>query len=225
MVDGPDFSDFEIHTTTADSLTDGERAAIFALFDGSYRQANRAYLEKSLARLQSIAIAMRDGAPAGFAVGTMRVVDLPRRPRQAVLMAGICCIDAEFRRRHLFRELERRAIAASGVLATGRVLTCGRMAHPASFRLMTANPSHVPKPGVTPTQWQQDVGSAIAEAYGVHGFDPRTFVCIGAGQPIGYPIMDVDVTAGEWEVFREVDRDRGDSLLGMAWMPDAPDGW
>jgi len=225
MADAPDYSDLEIHTTTADSLTDGERAAIRTLFDGSYRQANHAYLEKSLVRLQSIAIAMHDGAPAGFAVGTMRMLDLPRLPGQAVLMAGICCIDAEFRRRHLFRELERRAIAASGVLASGRVISCGRMAHPASFRLMTANPSHVPKPGVTPTQWQQEVGAGIAEAYGVHGFDPRTFVCIGAGQPIGYPIIDVDVTPGEWEVFREVDRDRGDSLLGMAWMPDAPEGW
>ncbi len=29
----------------------------------------------------------------------------------------------------------------------------------------------------------------------------------------------------EWEVFRAVNRDRGDALLAIAWNPDAPPGW
>jgi len=104
-------------------------------------------------------------------------------------------------------------------------MTAGRMAHPASFRLMSRNPSAVPKAGVTPTPWQQEVGIAIAGAYGVEDFDPETFVCRGSGTPIGYPIMEVDVAPGEWEVFRPVNRDRGDSLLGIAWMGEPPAGW
>jgi hypothetical protein len=56
-------------------------------------------------------------------------------------------------------------------------------------------------------------------------FDPLTFVCKGTGVPIGYPIMDIDATPEEWEMFRYVDRSRGDSLLGISWAPDAPDGW
>jgi hypothetical protein len=146
-----------------------------------------------------------------------------------VHLAGICCIGTDFRRRHLFITLERLA----GLLPDGseldrsavRSLGCGRMAHPASFRGMTRIPSVVPKPGVTPTAWQQEVGQAIAREYGVKDFDPRTFVVHGSGEPIGYPVIDMEVEPRDWEVFREVNRDRGDSLLGIAWMPDAPAGW
>lgn len=104
-------------------------------------------------------------------------------------------------------------------------LNCGRMAHPASYRLMARSPSAVPKAGVEPTPWQQQVGMAIAAAYGVEDFDPTTFVCHGSGTPIGYPVIDIEAEPGEWVVFRPVDRDRGDSLLGIAWMGDPPDGW
>ena len=69
------------------------------------------------------------------------------------------------------------------------------------------------------------LGQAIAEAYGVHGFDPETFVCLGSGQPIGYPDIEFDVEPHEWEIFEPVDRDRGDALLALAWAPDAPPGW
>lgn len=65
----------------------------------------------------------------------------------------------------------------------------------------------------------------MAGAYGVEHFDPATFVCAGSGKAIGYPILDMDVEPEEWEVFAGVDRDRGDSLLGLCWVPDAPEGW
>jgi hypothetical protein len=87
------------------------------------------------------------------------------------------------------------------------------------------NESGVPRPGVRPTAWQQEVGRAIADAYGEERFDPETFVCTGAGTPIGYPVIELEVEPVDWEVFRHVDRERGDSLLGIAWMPDAPAGW
>ncbi len=106
-----------------------------------------------------------------------------------------------------------------------RMLTVGRMAHPAAFRTMSRNETVVPKPGVEPSAWHREVGQAIADVFGVEDFDPQTFVCHGSGEPIGYPRIEVEVQPEEWEVFREVDRDRGDSLLGIAWMPDAPPGW
>ncbi len=108
---------------------------------------------------------------------------------------------------------------------TQRAMTAGRMAHPASYRLMSRNPSAVPRPGVTPTAWQQEVGAAIAAAYGVEEFDPATFVCRGSGTPIGYPVIEIDVPPEEWVVFRPVDRDRGDSVLGISWMGGPPAGW
>jgi len=222
------YADLQFRTVASAEVAEADRAAMHALFDVCYRQANHAYLDKSFLTLKWTALAEHDGRLAGFALAEHRMLDLPRLPATHVNLAGISCIDPYFRRRHLFGTLERMATLAGGadVTRAPRVLGCGRMAHPASFRGMTRNPSVVPKPGVPPTAWQRQVGQAIADAYGVREFDPRTFVCRGAGTPIGYPVLDMrDVMPVEWEVFREVNRDRGDSLLGIAWMPDAPPGW
>ena len=205
-------------------LAAAELDRVKALFRASYRTPDDTYLEQALARLHYIAIAMHGDVLAGFAVGETRRMDLPRLPQQLVAMAGICCIDFRFRRLGLFRELEVRAFRAAEAPANERVLSCGRVTHPASFRTMTWNPTHVPARGVIPTPWQQEVGTAIAHAYGVACFDPETFVCLGTGTPMG-PIIDVDVTPEEWEVFARVDASRGDCLLGLIWTPDAPDGW
>jgi hypothetical protein len=83
----------------------------------------------------------------------------------------------------------------------------------------------VPAPGVRPSPVQQETGKLIAEAYGVFEFDPETFVCVGSGDPIGYPKIEIGVEAHEWEVFKPVDRDRGDALLALAWLPTSPPGW
>lgn len=220
-----DLSDFVFETKLAADITPAEREVVFALFDLAYRDANHGYLAKSLTKLKFITLAYHDGEPAGFGLAEMRVLDLPRLPRQAVAMAGICCVDDRFRRRGLFGALEGRSMAAAGNRPAGRLITCGRMAHPASFRTMTRNPTRIPKPGVATTAWQREIGAAIAAEYGVPDFDAATFVCHGTGEPIGYPNLAMDVTDDERVVFRDVNRDRGDSLLGMAWIPDAPAGW
>ena len=220
-----DFSSFDFKVVETDKASSQDRETVFALFEMNYRQANRAFLEKSLRVLRYLALAEHQGVPAGFAVAECRVMDLPRLPAQAVNLAGICCIAPEFRRRGLFAAREALAIAAAGVADASRRLSCGRMAHPAAMRILTHNPTVIPKPGVRPTAWQQGVGQAIAQAYEVNAFDPETFVCIGSGEPIGYPRIEVRVEPHEWEIFRSVDRDRGDALLGMMWTPDAPPGW
>jgi hypothetical protein len=216
---------FHFDVVATSDLAGPELARLIALFRSSYREANVAYLEKSLDRFRFAAMAASAGELAGFALGEMRLIDLPRLPGQAVALAGICCVDARFRRRGLFRELERRAFAAAGPATGARVLSCGRVAHPASFRTMTWNPTHVPKRGVPPTSWQREIGAVVAAAYGVRRFDPETFVCVGEGMPIGYPVLDMDVTPDEHDLFAPVNRDRGDSLLGLCWLPDAPEGW
>lgn len=207
------------------SLTESDLARVQMLFAGNYREANFGYLEKSLGRLRYLALAAAsDGTPAGFALGESRVMDLPRLPGTAVRLAGLCCVSASYRRQGLFGRLERMALAEGAVITGERSLAAGRMAHPASFRSMSANPTVVPRRGVLPTPWQQAVGSAIAAAYG-SPFDPATFVCKGSGVPIGYPVIELDCTPEEWKLFEPVDRSTGDSLLGISWAPDAPTGW
>ncbi len=213
---------FEVVPTA--QIGDSTLNRVIALFRESYRAPNEAYLLHSIRKLRFMATAMSADTLAGFALAEMRIMDLPRLPQQPVALAGICCVDARFRRHGLFRTLEQRAFAAANLPFGGRVLSCGRMAHPASFRTLISNPTHIPKRGTPPTRWQQEVGSAIAQAYGVQRFDPETFVCIGAGTPM-HAIIDIDVPPEEWEVFAGVNRDRGDSLLGLCWMPDAPAGW
>jgi hypothetical protein len=220
-----DFSRFDFRVVETHKASSQDVDAAFALFEMNYRQANRAFLEKTFHVLRYLALAEHQGAPAGFAIADCRVMDLPRLPAQAVNLAGICCIAPQFRRLGLFSLLEGRAIGAAGVEDRSRRLSCGRMAHPAAMRILIWSPTAIPKAGVRPTAWQQEVGQAIAEAYGVHDFDPETFVCIGSGVPTGYPRIEVEVEPQEWEIFRPVNRDRGDALLGLLWTPDAPEGW
>jgi hypothetical protein len=209
----------------AGALSEQERGNVFSLFEMNYRQANPAHLEKSLERLCYIATARHQGTLTGFALGDTRLMDLPRLPGQVVSLAGICCVAPADRRRGLFTELARLVLTAGDVPERSRRLICGRFAHPPAMRVMARNPTVVPKPGIRPTAWQQEVGQAIAETYGVHGFDPETFVCIGSGEPIGYPNIESEAEPHEWEIFKPVNRERGDALLAIAWGPDAPPSW
>lgn len=215
------------------------RCALHRLFDQSYAQADHGYLDKSLELLGYVAVAAADDAAdqaaaetsgreqiTGFALGETRILDLPGLPGQPVGLAGLCCVHSAYRRRGLFRTLETRVIAAgTDRPGGGRVLVAGRMAHPASLRIMNGNPGALPHPGVVPTAFQQDAARAVASCFAVDYFDPLTFVCRGRGRPIGYPRMHIDADAQEWKLFAGVDRDRGDSLLALSWIPDTPPGW
>ena len=220
-----DLAAFDFRVVETDRLSTQDLHSVLTLFEMNYRQANRAYLEKSLGTLRYLALAEHEGTAVGFGLGECRVMDLPRLPAEVVNLAGICCIAPQFRRRGLFSELERLTMTATELPPHSRRLSCGRMAHPAGMRVLVHHPTVVPKPGIRPSPWQQEVGQAIADAFGSHAFDPETFVCIGSGEPIGYPIIEFEVDPWEWEVFRQVNRDRGDALLAMVWTPDAPAGW
>jgi hypothetical protein len=200
------------------------------LFDETYSQADHGYLDKSIQLLRFVAIAAagtgRRADIIGFALGGTRILDLPGLPGQRVGLAGLCCVDMAHRRRGLFRMLETRVIVeGTDRHRKGRLLLAGRMAHPASLRITNANPGALPRPGVVPSAFQQEVACAVASCYAVDDFDPLTFVCRGRGSPIGYPRMDIDADAQEWKLFANVDRDRGESLLALFWIPDAPPGW
>ena len=220
-----DFEGFEFDVRETGALSPKRRGDLLRLFESNYRDANPSFLEKSLATLRHAALATCDGRAVGFALAETRVVQLPRLPDQVVRLAGICCIAPDFRRRGLFVRLEQLAAAAANVPETTRVLVCGRMAHPAAFRTLARIPGAVPQPGRAPTPWQREVGAAIAAIYGAHAFDSETFVCIGDGRAIGYPQGEFEVESEEWKLFEPVDRDRGDALLGIAWVPDGPPGW
>jgi hypothetical protein len=223
---GLSIDDVETRVIHTEALTTDDLDMVHQLFDLSYRQANHAYLEKSFSRLRYIALATFGKTPVGFAVADTVRTQIPRLPEpQIVTLAGICCISPNYRRMGLFRKLEGLATSASGISQPEtRALVCGRMAHPASFRIMNQSPAVIPKYGVPLSDWQKEVGLKVAGLYGVN-LDPETMVVIGEGVPIGYPIIEQEVTEEEWLPFKAVNRDRGDSLLGITWQPDAPEGW
>jgi hypothetical protein len=224
--DKPGIDDIETRVIRTDALTGDDLETVHHLFDLSYRRANHAYLEKSFTKLRYIAIASSGETPVGFAAADTVETYVPRMTGpQIVSLAGICCVSSDYRRMGLFRKLEGLAGNASGISRAGkRVLVCGRMAHPASFRTISRSPAVIPKYGVPPSDWQKEVGLRVAELYGVN-LDPETMVVIGSGVPIGYPIIEQEVTEEEWLPFKAVNRDHGDSLLGITWSPDAPEGW
>ena len=207
-------------------LDPADRAQLDRLFELAYEKANLSYLEKSVSQLSYIATARSEKALIGFAVADAVKTEVPRLAgEQVILLAGISCVHPDFRRQGLFRRLEIMAAMESGLIGPGiRLLACGRMAHPASFRVLRNLPSVIPKPGVPLTEWQREVGLKIAKLYDIT-IDPDTFIVKGAGAAIGYPKLVYEVADAEWLPFKHVNRDRGDSLLGMAWAPDAPEGW
>jgi hypothetical protein len=230
--------DLAITVVSAVDLSNPRREAVHQLFDDTYDHADHSYLDRSLETLRfaALATAGRPNEPrtgtgddervVGFALGESRTVDLPRLPAQVVALAGLCCVESAFRRAGLFRSLEMRAITECTPQRDGeRILAAGRMAHPASFRAMRDNVGVLPRPGVVPSTFQQEVACAVADIYAVDAFDPLTFVCQGRGRPIGDPRLTIEATDEEWQLFSDVDRDRGDSLLALCWIPDAPTGW
>ncbi len=223
----PEHANLSVRTEQTASLSSADRDQAHALFDRAYDRANHTYLDASLETLRWVTMA-RDGEKlVGFSLGEQRRLDLPRVGPTRATLAGLACVDPAVRRRGLFRRLSNLVLAADGpITAEGvPVLGAGRMAHPASYRIYRPIPTVVPKGGVTPNEFQQAVGSVVAQAYRVADFDPATFVCRGQGTPIGYPNMNQEVEADEWDVFAAVDRDRGDALLALIWQPSAPDGW
>ena len=200
---------------------------IFRLFDECYESANPTYLERSLAMLRNVATARQEDRLVGFCLGEMRNLDLPGLGAQSVALSGLCCVSPLRRRQGLSERLVSCALAHEAQLVGERFLAAARMAHPASSRRATGVDSVVPTHGRRPTQWQREVGSAVARAYGSVEFDPEHFVIRGSGTPVGYPRIDIDaeVVAAEADLFEHVDRGRGDVLLTIAWSPTAPAGW
>lgn len=222
----PPICDMDMRVIETVSLQEQDLKRVHELFDLAYRQASHEYLEKSFTKLRYIALATVEGTLVGFAVANTVETLLPRLvDPQIVTLAGICCVDADYRRVGLFKKLEILAAGASGILHAGkRVLMCGRMAHPVSFRTIRGFPSVIPKAGMPISDWHKEMGLRVAELYGAT-LDPETFVVIGDGSPIGYPNLEYEVAEEEWLPFQAVNRDRGDALLGIFWFPDAPEGW
>ncbi len=222
--------ELEIRVHRAVEISERERSDIFEIFDASYREANHEYLQRSIDRIGLLALAYGDDRPAGFAISNFRWMDLPGfAEQQLVVLHGMRCVAPGFRHRGLFGRLNRAVMEQieKDVQATGRSvvrqLHCGRWGH-ASRAGGRADPSAVPRAGRVPTAWQQQVGLAVAAAYGSN-LDPATFVCTGSGTPIGYPNEEFAATEAELAAYAPVNRDRGDNLLVINWSPDPPPGW
>jgi hypothetical protein len=221
------FPGVDVHVGRSVDLGASEREQVHEIFDRCYALANHAYLDRSMSRMRYIARALRHGTLLGFTLSDARFEPLPRFDEpQLVLLAGIGCIEPEHRRSRLFSHIAALAANASGLLAkaTTHFLVCGRMGHPAGFRSMKDLPAVVPRAGKPLSDWHLEVAACVAELYGSR-LKPGSMVVDGGGQPIGFPRIEIDVAAEEWTPFRDVDRDRGDSLLALAWSPDAPPGW
>jgi len=222
----PNLGDIDIRVIKTEALDHDELGMVHQLFDLSYRQANHSYLEKSFSKLRYIALAKIGKTLAGFAVAETVKIHLPRlADPQIVVLAGICCVHPDYRRMGLFTKLEVSAAEGSGLLKSAkRLLMCGRMAHPVSYRTIGKFPSAIPKYGIPLSDWHKDMGLKVSELDGAT-IDSETLTVIGDGSPCGYPNIDCEVTEKEWLLFKTVNRNRGDTLLGIVWVPDAPEGW
>ena len=217
----------QITTHSVHDLTEDRISQILALFDATYADANHSYLFSSFEVMGWIALAVHDSSLAGFAIADVKFVDLPRmHGLHPVAASGIGCIDESFRRMGLFSRLAKAAVLASGKLpVNSRYLNCGRTAHPVSYKFLSSiGAGGIPELDRPLSPWHLEMVERIAALYGVEVY-PGTCVVIGKGVPIGYPRIDVVVTDIERKMFENVDRDKGEALMAMSWIPDAPSGW
>ncbi len=209
-------------------LTEDEISGLHGLFHANYRDGDEAYLGRSRETFRFVALAYDDQATmVGFAFGDTRETSIPELGGlQVVAMAGIACIDPELRRQGLFQKLASAAMQEAGVEPSERVLFAGRMAHVVTYRtLRNLSPSTVvPDVSRTATARQRAVGQSVAALFG-STIDPLTFVAKGSGRPIGFPRLDYEITAAEAALFEPVNRDHGDALLAMCWIPTPPVDW
>src|SRR4030042_3465927 len=146
------FPGFVFRAVPTGSLTTADRQLLSEVFDACFRHANHAHLERSLELLRYVSVALRDEKPAGFTLGDVRVMDLPRLGEQTVMIAGLACVAPGLQRRGLMLELARRNFIASTPRWSERALFCVRYGHPAAFRrIVAASESGVPRAGVRPT--------------------------------------------------------------------------
>lgn len=219
-----------ITATPAARLTAGDRAEINRLFHANYRDADSSYLDKSARIFGTLAFARDPDSDAmvGFSFGDSRRTTLPGFDApQAVAMAGIACVDPDARRQGLFTQLATAAMQAGGALDRAKPsLFTGRMAHAITYRATAKmSPSTVVPSGERPiNDLHREVGIAVARLFGAT-LDPDTFVVQGSGTPVGFPRVAYETSPGEEKLFAKVDRQRGDSLLAMCWIPSAPAGW
>lgn len=208
-------------------LGNAELGAITELFEATYRDADLEYLAKSRATFCYVAIAEDEAELVGFAFGDSQKRRLPRLAEpQSIALAGIACIVERMRRRGLFAKLAFGAMTAAGHLdPTTRFLFAGCMAHIATYRAMARmSPSVVPAPGKPIEAWHREIAQEVAELLDSQ-LDLETLVARGSGRPVGFPRIEYDTTPEEEVLFAPVDRSRGDSLLSICWVPDAPEGW
>jgi len=220
--------DIDVRALPTTDLSAHERAGLHGVFDAAYEHADHDYLEDSLTRFDYVAMAWSGDNPVGFALADYRIMDLPGLPGQLVTRGGLGCVDPGLRRRGTVAALVAAAAHAAWrpEYAQPRQLSAARFAHPATFRFAREwQNGVVPCPGAVPTPWHQQIGTIVAASLGAADFLSDTFVCVGPGRPVGQPLVHIDVHEHEWSLFEAVDRDRGDTLLGIGWVPNPPPGW
>ena len=219
--------DPRISVVSAGRIDSSLRRRIEVLFDATYAEANFDYLEKSAATCGHLAIAENEGDLVGFSFGDSVRSDLPGfDSTQSVALAGIACIDPSVRNRGLFFKLATEAMNAGGAVDPSRpFLFAGRMAHAITYRAMAKGAdTTVPAFGRPISDWHKSVGIRVAELLR-STVDPETFVVRGDGAPVGFPRVEYEASPEEEALFANVDRENGDSLLSMCWLPSGPEGW
>lgn len=224
-----DFGPLEIEGLTLWSqppseLPPDDRVSVHAVFDDAYRNADHTYLDEQLDTLGTIACARTADRLVAFALSDARIGDLPGLPAQVVRTAGLSCTANDHRRQGISSRLESLAMTGGDAPAVLHTVLTSRFAHPAGIHYLRSRPDIVPRVGHTPTAWQREVAAGVAGLLGVVEFDPETFVCRGRGRPVGDNVIEVEVPEAEQDLFRHVDRSRGDTLLAV-WWTTPPPGW
>ena len=161
------------------------------------------------------------------------MVDLPVVGAQRLWAQGLTCVDPGLQRRGVASNLPgmtRRGMGAN--CPTTRTLRVTPIP-----RRCWAHSTSTGRPGLATMSWsspppigQPARNNETSRGRSQHISAARTTtmrggVRVGPGHPVGDAVVEIQADENAWALFEAVDRSRGDTLLGLHWVGDPPDGW
>jgi hypothetical protein len=223
----------EISVRPCADLSSDERAEIHDVFAEAYRDADHGWLDRRLDGLGSVGVGWRDGRIAGFvASSAAQKIELPLIGEQRVTDGGVTCIRPNAQGTGLANAIGQEMIRTRPggdpdivVNHYATPVTLRAMFHIGRYQWPGNNIHEAAATLATPTHSQRLVGAALAQRGGAIDYDADHWVLRG-GQPAGESVTDpVDLEAEYDQLFRHIDRSRGDTLLGVFWITQPPPQW
>jgi hypothetical protein len=225
--------DSEISITSPSQLSGSEREEVCALFERSYGDPDRHHIERQFETMTSIVRGRTGDQLTTFSFDRTTTLTLPVIGPTTIHQSGTLCMDPDYQRMGYVKN----GAAVVGILSVGEEPASLGVHHFATPVTLHANLQMLPNswPGTdvgsvirayaAPTSTQRAIGHRLAEDADAADYDEEHWVLIGTGRSPGEAATAVGLDPAYDQLFKHVNRARGDTLLGPFWQTQPPAVW